>query len=128
MTDEEKDKLRRIPPGESTGEDNIKQQIAEAELERIKLINRSDEQNIKNRKKYGYLIYYLVIGWLVILSTILFFHGFNFGGFALPDGVLIALIAGTTVKVIGLLAIIVNYLFPRPKQNRNNQALDDAVR
>lgn len=128
MTDEEKDKLRRIPPGESTGEDNIKQQIAEAELERIKLINRSDEQNIKNRKKYGYLIYYLVIGWLVILSTILFFHGFNFGGFALPDGVLIALIAGTTVKVIGLLAIIVNYLFPKPNQNRNNQALDDAVR
>lgn len=128
MTDEEKDKLRRIPPGESTGEDNIKQQIAEVELERIKLLNRSDEQNIKDRKKYGYLIYSLVIGWLVILSTILFFHGFNVGGFALPDGVLIALIAGTTVKVIGLLAIIVNYLFPKPNQNRNNQALDDAVR
>ena len=128
MTDEEKDKLRRIPPGESTGEDNIKQQIAEVELERIKLLNRSDEQNIKDRKKYGYLIYSLVIGWLVILSTILFFHGFNVGGFALPGGVLIALIAGTTVKVIGLLAIIVNYLFPKPNQKRNNQALDDAVR
>lgn len=117
MKDEEKDKLRRIPPGKSTGEDNIKQQTAEAELERIKLINRSDEQNIKDRKKYGYLIYYLVIGWLVILSTILFFYGFNVGDFTLPDGVLIALIAGTTVKVVGLLAIIVNYLFP--KQHRN---------
>ena len=117
MTDEEKNKLRRIPPGESTGEDNIKQQIAEAELERIKLNNRSDEQNIENRKKYGYLIYLLVIGWLVILSTILFFHGFNVGDFTLSDGVLIALITGTTVKVIGLLAIIVNYLFPKPKRN-----------
>ncbi len=118
MTDEEKDKLRRIPPGKSTGEDNIKQQTAEAELERIKLNNRSDEQNIENRKKYGYLIYSLVIGWLVILSIILFFHGFKVRDFALPDGVLITLIAGTTVKVIGLLAIIVNYLFPKPKQNR----------
>ena len=128
MKDEEENELRRIPPGKSTGEDNIKRQTAEAKLERIKLINRSDEQNIKDRKKYGYLIYFLVIGWLVILSTILFFHGFNVSDFTLPDGVLIALIAGTTVKVIGLLAIIVNYLFPRPKQNRNNQALDDAVR
>ena len=50
MTDEEKDKLRRIPPGESTGKDNIKQQIAEAELERIKLINRSDEQIYKTAR------------------------------------------------------------------------------
>lgn len=115
MIDEEKDKLRRIPPGKSTGEDDIKQQTDEAELERIKLSNRSDEQNIENRKKYGYWIYSLVIGWLVVLATILFFHGFNLGGFALPDGVLTALIAGTTVKVIGLLAIIVNYLFPKPK-------------
>jgi len=75
-------------------------------LERLK----QAQQVTKLRGKYAKKIYCLVVAWLAIVLAI--FVACGFGWIALADSVLIALISGSTVQVIGLLVLVVRYLFP----------------
>ena len=64
------------------------------------------------RKRYGERIFWLVVAWIAVVLVIVVVSGYS-NGPKLSDGVLIALITGLSVNVIGLLAIVINYLFPK---------------
>jgi hypothetical protein len=68
-------------------------------------------QNIGERKKFARWIYYLVAVWLALMLSILVVQGFKVTNFQLADAVLIALVTTTTTGVVGLLYVVVKYLF-----------------
>ena len=72
-------------------------------------------QDIKLRKKYSGKLYFLVSIWLAAIFLLLLLQGFVgvHGYFALSDKVLITIIGGTTINVLGLFAIVANYIFPK---------------
>lgn len=70
-------------------------------------------QDRRERKKYGTLLYWLVVGWLIIAVALVFASGFKWGYVDLPEAVLLALLGTTTTSVIGLFTIVATYLFPR---------------
>jgi hypothetical protein len=71
--------------------------------------------NIDERKKYAAHIFWLVAGWLGLMGYILLCQGYDADWFELHDTVLIALITTTTGGVVGLLVLVVKYLF-NPRQ------------
>jgi hypothetical protein len=71
-------------------------------------------QDIKERKKYAALIYWLLCTWLYALFSLLLLCGLSI--LHISDKVLIALITGTTADVIGIFYIVVAYLFPKEKK------------
>lgn len=66
--------------------------------------------NIKLKKEFSKFIKGLVIAWVVFIMFMVFFSGVKL--IQLSDSVLVALIAGTSVNIIGLIMIIVRHLFP----------------
>ena len=83
----------------------------EEELAKEEIEDR--RQDRRERKEYARKIFVLICGWLIGIAVILLCSGFGVFGFAFSDGVLIALISGTTVNVLGLFIIVANYLFPK---------------
>lgn len=90
-----------------------------------KLLHRETKENIKGktqdrkqRKSFAGKIYCLTIAWLAVIVVILFCQGVGevYGWFRLSDSVLIALISGASVNIIGLMAIVIRYLFPAQKK------------
>lgn len=73
------------------------------------------------RKNYSRWIFGLVVVWLVALLVIVVASGYantkmpvgDCVGPKISDGVLIALITGTSANIIGLLTIVIMYLFPK---------------
>jgi hypothetical protein len=100
-------------------------------IQEKKLRNKSLEEDITARRKYALAIFVLIVAWLVAVFTMLLLQGFlskreiavnvlfcrliyrTAIHFELSDGVLLALIGGTTATVIGLFAIVANYFFPK---------------
>lgn len=85
---------------------------------RVALLEQEREerqQDLKERKKYAGLVFWLILGWIVLLFVLLGFQGIDFqeGQFSLSDSVLIALITGTTANVLGIFAFVMSYLFPK---------------
>ena len=75
----------------------------------------SEEQNRNERKKYAARIFSLIISWLTIVLSIVTIQGFyGVFGFHLDYKVIITLITTTTGSVIGILIIVVRYLFAHP--------------
>jgi hypothetical protein len=54
----------------------------------------------------------LICWWLGGVFVILWSEGVHFKWFDLDKDVLLALIGGTTVNVVGLMYIVMHYLFP----------------
>ena len=71
-----------------------------------------DLVDLGERKKYAFRIFALICVWLFALFVVLFFQGFSPWDFDLTNAVLLALIAGTTISVIGIFIIVAKYLFP----------------
>jgi len=71
--------------------------------------------NIKARKRYARGIFILVILWITAVLVILFLQGFHVGGFQLDDSVLLGALGTTTANIIGVLIIVIRYLFPSKK-------------
>lgn len=90
-----------------------KQYELDAIAEKQRLENEAIGQNIKERKKYAGHIFWLIVGWLVLLFVVLGLQGFKYCEFELSENVLLALITGTTVNILGIFVIVVNYLFRR---------------
>jgi hypothetical protein len=76
------------------------------------------QNNNELRKTIPYKLWTLTICWLVVVTLIIIFSGIDheafpgFFFFKFEPTVLIALITTTTASVIGLFAILLNYLFP----------------
>ena len=95
---------------------------AEAELdvfrERAKLTVMEWQQDLEARKKYAKDVFKLVVSWLLAVLVVVLLDGFALEyaafplGFDLSDKVMMTLLGGTTVNVLGILAIVVRYLFP----------------
>ena len=84
------------------------------EAQRQKLFNKGLKQNIKERKKYAKSIYFLIIGWLIGVFILLVFNGFGeLIHFKLSEKIMITLISGTTINILGIFIIVVNYLFKK---------------
>ncbi|MGA2147987.1 MAG: hypothetical protein ABSH49_23825 [Bryobacteraceae bacterium] len=86
------------------------------------------KQDIKERKKYAQLFFYLSCAWLVAIVAILMLQGFGSQGFGsfwktpfkLSDSIVLAMIGSTTANVLGILYIVAKYLFP-------NRGSDDGT-
>jgi hypothetical protein len=77
-------------------------------------------QDIKARKRYARNIFTLIVCWLIAIFIILILQGFSALSFKLSDGVLIALIGGTTANVLGLFIFVVQYLFPKRNPDKSS--------
>ncbi len=83
----------------------------EAELESLKTDTAA-------RKTYANRIYWLAIVWLSAVLAILLLQGFHlFSWNPLPDNVMIALVAGSTTGVLGILASVIAYIFRAPSNH-----------
>jgi hypothetical protein len=51
-------------------------------------------------------VFYVTIGWLVYVAVAVFL-----GSLWIPGSVLVALVAGTTAGIVGLLAAVIKYVF-----------------
>ena len=69
------------------------------------------KQDIRERKKYARGIFGLTIGWLGLMGVILILQGFGIAAFHLDNSVLISLVTTTTGGIVGLLLVVVKYLF-----------------
>jgi len=80
---------------------------------------RGIHQDLDERKKYAKSIFILICCWLAAMFIILLLQGFGaapvFGHYAfrLTDAVVLAAIGSTTVNVLGIFIIVINYLFPK---------------
>ncbi len=88
-----------------------KQSKLELDYERRRLENVGLAQDISARRKYAFRVFLLVIGWIIGIYLLLVFQGFRFRSFHLSDNILLAAIGSTTANIIGILLIIVKYLF-----------------
>lgn len=75
------------------------------------LINR--KQNREARRKYSIWIFWLLVGYLVVVFSILSLSACKCVCFELSDSVLITLLTTTTANVIGIFIIVVKYLFSK---------------
>jgi hypothetical protein len=71
-------------------------------------------QDTEQRKEFANTIFRFVNNWSKIALIILIASGLKVLDFS--DAIILAIISGTTVNALGLLAIVTNYLFP--KQNK----------
>ncbi len=91
-----------------------RKEIAEAvhkELENLDFL-----KEIQARERFAYRLFWIVVGWITAVIAVVLLQGVLVRGnhlLDLHDNVLMAFIGGTTVNVLGLLAIVVRYLFYR---------------
>jgi hypothetical protein len=88
-----------------------KSEVDEYDREAKHLRNVGLGQDIRARKKYAFRIFLLVAGWITAVLAILLLQGFGFHGFHLSDNVILAAIGSTTANIIGVLVIVIKYLF-----------------
>jgi hypothetical protein len=92
---------------------------AELEAERLQEQVFDLQSDRAFREKYAPKILRLIQVWLSVVVAILLLDGVGIPSerwrvtFDLSDQVLLALIGGTTASVIGLLVIVITYIFPR---------------
>ena len=67
-------------------------------------------QDIRERKKFAKWIFWMVVGWLVVILGIIICTGR--GLLQLSDAVVLALIGSTTVNITAFFVIVTKYLFP----------------
>jgi hypothetical protein len=77
-----------------------------------KIKNIGDSQDIEMRKDFATKTYNLVCIYLVVIFFLVFLVCCP-AKFNMSDSVLITLLGTTTINVIGLFAIVMNYLFPK---------------
>lgn len=85
------------------------------ESEELKARVAKLNQDISLRKEYSGKLYRLISIWLIAMFALLLLQGFlgKTDVFMLSDKVLITIIGGTTINVLGLFAIVANYIFPK---------------
>ncbi len=100
----------------AVGEENAYLKGKDLELETKRLKNEQLRQNIKERKRYAGAIFVVICLWLVVVTAIVALSGISRDEeekrlLNLSDNVLIALVGTTTANVLGVLVIVVKYIF-----------------
>ena len=87
----------------------------EEKLERARLQEEIGDlvQDRDQRKMYGDRLFKLIVCWLSGVFIIVILHGISVVPFNLSTATLTTLIGSATASVIGLFAIVANYLFPK---------------
>ncbi len=68
------------------------------------------------RNKFADKLFYLIVLWILGVFYLLIASGFQAGNLfrlTIPENVLLAVIGGTTASIIGLLYVVVKYMFPK---------------
>lgn len=84
---------------------------AELEDEEKGIRNALLRQLLVYRGAYAFGIFILVVLWLIGIFFLIVWEGFSWRHFHLDDSVLLAAIGSTTANIIGLLLIIVKFIF-----------------
>lgn len=96
------------------------------------LENAGLRQGTTERRRYSGRVFGLVCVWLVFVMFTITAAGlggypffsilgvYSFFGFRLSDNVLIALLTSSTATVLGVLLIVVRYLFPSRNGNKDS--------
>jgi hypothetical protein len=70
-------------------------------------------------------IFLVCLAWLMFVGFVLFLQGLFHGYiFSVSDSIMIAFLATTTVNVLGLLATVIRYLFPRNANGPSSAMLE----
>jgi len=85
-------------------------EIEDYDLEAKKASVLSALQDIKERKRYAFWIFLMVLVWLMSIIGIIIACGI--GRLAISDAVQLGLIGATTVNVTTFFVIVTKYLFP----------------
>lgn len=96
--------------------DEKTQQEEENHIKAIqKLQYISIRQDIGERKRYANRIFVLIVWWLIGIGVLLLIQGFGlkFNFFQLSDKIMVTLVGGTTINILGIFIVVVNYLFPK---------------
>lgn len=111
---------------------NVDLQLKEEELKKARLLNEAlkgenegDTQDRNQRRIFAISVFLFVVLYMAAVMTILFIQGFC-DSFYLDKSVLITLLATTTANVLGVLVIVVTYLFSR-KKNSDRTRNDNRV-
>ncbi|NQS97030.1 MAG: hypothetical protein HQ591_01105 [candidate division Zixibacteria bacterium] len=85
---------------------------------RLEILNKGLRQDIGERLKYSGKIYILIVFWLIGIFIIILLQGFGskYEFFSLDNKVLLTVICGTTINIIAIFLIVVNYLFKNTKK------------
>lgn len=123
------DKLKKVSEASDSSDvsekeyDDIEGRIKEQELRKLqlendarKVENESESQNKQQRKDFAERIYSFASIYMLGVFLMLFISGTETINFRLSDNVLITLLRTTTANVIGILVIVVTYLFSRKKK------------
>lgn len=102
--------------------DRIEEDIRKQELRKLELENAAregenagDDQDRLQRKEFADKIFDFVRNYMLFVCIVLFLKGIT-SQFYLSDSVIITLLGTTTANVIGILIIVVTYLFSRKKK------------
>ncbi len=85
-------------------------EIEDYDLEAKRAVVLSAYQDIKERKRYAFWIFLMVLVWLMSIVGIIISCGV--GWLAISDTVQLGLIGATTVNVTTFFVIVTKYLFP----------------
>lgn len=88
-------------PGTKLELDLLQQKVADLEHDR------------DMRKRYAPFVFWLIAIWLIVIFLLTVFDGINGNDFDLDVSVVIVLWSGLPVSIMGLLAIVLNWMFPR---------------
>ena len=78
--------------------------------------NKGDSQDRSQRKDFAECIFTFTLIYMLFVFVILFISGMTTTNFHLSDNELITLLGTTTANVIGILIIVVTYLFSRKRR------------
>lgn len=102
--------------------DDVEERIRKEELRKLELQNESlegenkgDAQDREQRKDFADRIFSFVCNYMIFVCIVLFLKA-NTPQFYLSDNVIITLLGTTTANVIGILIIVVTYLFSRKRK------------
>lgn len=97
-----------------------KEKLKEAKLrnEALEEENKGESQDRGQRKDFAERVFSFASIYMLGVFMILFLSGTNTVNFHLSDDVLIMLLGTTTANVIGILIIVVTYLFSRNRRKK----------
>lgn len=126
MSDEIKNEIEILASTSERVRNNERVDITPAKLEnpedcrlellRIQVKLQQEEldgkkQDREDRKTFAKYLFWLLVGYLIIVFTILILASSDCVGMTVSDSVLITMLATTTANIIGLFAIVARYLF-----------------
>lgn len=102
--------------------DDVEERIRKEELRKLELQNeflegenKGDAQDREQRKDFADRIFSFVCNYMIFVCIVLFLKAIT-PQFYLSDNVIITLLGTTTANVIGILIIVVTYLFSRKRK------------